>query len=209
MHQTSSKHTFTSRHGRISKRSTNEKDRQELGTQQHKQGGEKRTRSRLDSGATACKRGRRVKRVNMQRLAHPRRRDSVTRQEIQEIKPQISRIRAVRRGSRAAEEEMLAAALAAFHQGVPPSSIWWCSGDANLAVRTRTEHMQRQGVPKHRVTERKVAGEDTKKGVDKRSRDAREGLSHADGRGQRRCPKRGRGRGPAPKRPMPVITGTS
>jgi hypothetical protein len=49
---------------------------------------------------------------------HPRGRNSVTRQEIQEIKPQISRIRAIRRGSLAAEKEMLDAAAAAFHKGV-------------------------------------------------------------------------------------------
>jgi hypothetical protein len=48
----------------------------------------------------------------MQCLAHPRGRDSVTRQEIQEIKPQISRIQAVRRGGLAAEEEMLNVHLA-------------------------------------------------------------------------------------------------
>jgi hypothetical protein len=65
---------------------------------------------------------RRVKRVNMQRLAHPRSSNSVTRQEIQAIKPQISRIRAIRRGSRAAEKDMLDAAPAAYHKGVPSSS---------------------------------------------------------------------------------------
>jgi hypothetical protein len=48
----------------------------------------------------------------MQCLAHPRDRDSVTRQEIQEIKPKISRIRAIRRASLAAEEDMLNVHLA-------------------------------------------------------------------------------------------------
>jgi hypothetical protein len=51
-----------------------------------------------------------------------RSRNSVIRQEIQKIKPQISRVRALKRGSLAAEEGMLDAAPAAFHQGVPPSS---------------------------------------------------------------------------------------
>jgi hypothetical protein len=41
----------------------------------------------------------RVKNVNMQCLAHPFGRNSATRQEIQEIKPQIRRIRAIRQGS--------------------------------------------------------------------------------------------------------------
>jgi hypothetical protein len=117
---------------------------------------------------------RRVKRVNMQCLAHVRIRDSVTRQEIQKIKPQISRIRALKRGSLAAGEEMLDAAPAAFHKGVPPSSTGRWPSDANLAVKTRTEPMQREGVPRHRVTERKVAREDTKERVHKRSRKVQE-----------------------------------
>jgi hypothetical protein len=144
VHHTS-KHTFTSRHGRVSDRSPNHgtfakgHNRQELCRQQHKQSGDKRTRSRKG----LCPRSfcmprlqeqrhanavdiRRVKRVNMQCLVHPRGRNSVTRQKIQEIKPQILRIRAIRRGSLAAEKEMLDAAPAAFHQGVPPSSI--CGG---------------------------------------------------------------------------------
>jgi hypothetical protein len=97
---------------------------------------------------------RRVKRGNMQLLAHVRSRYSVTRQEIQEIKPQFSRIRALRRGSLAVEEEVLEAAPVAFHQGVPPSSTGRWPSDANLAVKTRTEPMQREGVPRHRVTKR-------------------------------------------------------
>jgi hypothetical protein len=86
----------------------------------------------------------RAKRVNMQRLAHLRGCHSVTRQEIQEIKPQISSIRARRRGSLAAEEEMLDAAPSAFHKGVPPSSIGRWPGDESMAVKTRTELMQRE-----------------------------------------------------------------
>jgi hypothetical protein len=101
----------------------------------------------------------------MQRLAHLRGRDSGRRQEIQEIKPQISSIRARRRGSLAVEEEMLDAAPAAFHKGTPPSSIRWRPGDANLTVKTRTQPMQREGVPRHRVTVKKVPREDTKEGV--------------------------------------------
>jgi hypothetical protein len=60
-----------------------------------------------------------MKRVNMQCLAHPRGHDSVTRQHIQEIRPQISTVLAIRRGSLAAKKEMLDAAPPAFHKGVP------------------------------------------------------------------------------------------
>jgi hypothetical protein len=65
---------------------------------------------------------RRVKGVRMQRLAHQHGSDSVTRRKIQEIKPQIRRIQASRRGSLAAEQEMPDAAPATFYQGAPPSS---------------------------------------------------------------------------------------
>jgi hypothetical protein len=94
--------------------------------------------------------------------------DSITRQIIQESKPQISRVRPTRRISFAAEQEMLGAAPVALHQGVPPSSDWWWPGDENLAKKTRTEPMKWQGVPRHRVTERNLARGDTKEGVHKR-----------------------------------------
>jgi hypothetical protein len=137
VHQNSSKHTFTSRHGRISSRSPNQKDivRKNRAHSNRKRAGtsgqeaERIQEPRHAKAADIC----RVKRVNMQRLAHLSGRDSVTRQEIQEIKPQISEIRARRRGSLAAEEDMLDAAPAACHKGVPPSNIGWWPGDANLA----------------------------------------------------------------------------
>jgi hypothetical protein len=106
----------------------------------------------------------------MQPLAHPRGHNSVTRQDIQDIKPQISKIRTIRRRSLATEEEMLEAAPAEFYPGAPPSSSWWRPGDANLAIRSRTELMQWQGVSRHRVTARKVAREETQEGVHERSR---------------------------------------
>jgi hypothetical protein len=178
VHQTSSKHTFTSRHGRISNRSPNKKyvagnNQADSGTTRAGTSGQEAERVEEPRNATAAD-IRRVKSVNMQRLAHVRSRDSVRRQEIQEIKPQSSRIGATRRESLAAEEEMLDAAPAAFHKGVPPSSMRRWPSDANLAIRTRTELMQRQGVPRHRVTERKVAREDTKERVHKRSRKLQE-----------------------------------
>jgi hypothetical protein len=74
------------------------------------------------------------------------------------------------RGSLAAEEEMLDAAPAAFHQGVPPSSTGRWPSDANLAVKTRTEPMQRDAVSRHRMIDRKVSREDTTEGVHKWSR---------------------------------------
>jgi hypothetical protein len=188
MHQTSSKHTFTSRHGRISNRSPNQEDiagknRADGGTNRAGTSGQEAERVEKPRHAKPTD-IRRIKRVNMQCLAYPRTRDSVTRQEIQEVKPQISRIRAIRRGSLAAEKEMLDAAPAAFHKSVSPSSIRWRPSDADLAIRTRTEPMQRQGVPRHRVTERKVAGEDTKEGVHKWSRKVQErhqGGAHGKG----------------------------
>jgi hypothetical protein len=178
MHQTSSKHTSASRHGRISNRSPNQKDiagknRADSSTNRAGKSGQEAERVKKPRHANPTD-IHRAERVYMQCLAHPRSRDSVTRQEIQEIKPQISRIRAVRRGSLAAEEEMLDAAPAAFHKGVPPRSMQRRPSDADLAIGTRTEPMQRQGVPKHRVTERKVAREDTKEGVHKRSRKLQE-----------------------------------
>jgi hypothetical protein len=109
----------------------------------------------------------------MQCLAHMRSRDSVRRQDILEFKPQVSRIRARRRGSLAAEEEMLDAAPA-FHKVVPPSSIGLWPGDAKLAVKTRTEPMQWEGVPRHRVTERKVGREDADQVIHKRIRKLQE-----------------------------------
>jgi hypothetical protein len=178
MHQTSSKHTFTSRHGRISNRSPNQKDiagknRADSSTNRAGKRGQEAERVKKPRHAKPTD-IRRAERVYMQRLAHPRSHDSVIIQEIQEIEPQISRIRAIRRGSFAAEKEMLDAAPAAFHKGVPPSSMRRCPSNADLAVRTRTEPMQRQGVPRHRVTERKVAREDTKEGIHKRSRKLQE-----------------------------------
>jgi hypothetical protein len=65
---------------------------------------------------------------------------------------------------------MLDAAPAVIHEGEPPGSMGRRPGDANLAVKPRTEPMQWEGVPRHRVTERKVAREDTKDEVHKRSR---------------------------------------
>jgi hypothetical protein len=160
--QTSSKHTFTSRHVRINNRSPNQKyiagkNRADGGTNMFVRragtSGQEAERVEKPRHAKAVD-IRTVKRVNMQCLAHPRGRDSVTRQDIQEIKPQSSRIRAIRRGSLAAQKEMLDAVPAAFHKGVPPSSIQRWPSDANLAIRTRTEPMQWQGVPRHRVTEK-------------------------------------------------------
>jgi hypothetical protein len=100
-----------------------------------------------------------LKRVNTLRLAHVRSRDSVRRQEIQEIKPRIRRIWARRRGSLAAEEEMLDAAQAAFQkfQGVPPSSIGRWPGDANLAVKNEDRAYATGGSPKAQ-SDRKEGG---------------------------------------------------
>jgi hypothetical protein len=97
--------------------------RQEPSRQQQKQGGDKCTRSRKDPGATACKsgvhpQGQKIQHAAPGARAQPRPRQ---RQEIQDIKPQISRIRARRRGSPAAEEEMLDAAPPAFHKGGTPA----------------------------------------------------------------------------------------
>jgi hypothetical protein len=178
MHQTSSKHTFTSRHGRISNRSPNQKDiagKNRADSNTNRAGKSGQEAERVDKPRHAKPTDiRRGERANMQCLAHPLDRDSVTRQEIQEIKPHISRIRAIRWGSLATEREMRDAAPAAFHTGVPPSSMRRFPSDANLAIRTRTEPEQRQGVPRHRVTKRKVAREDTKEGVHNRSRKLQE-----------------------------------
>jgi hypothetical protein len=145
MHQTSSKHTFTSRHGRISNRSPNRKDiagKNRADSHTNRAGKSRQEAVRVEKPRHAKPMDiRRVKRLNMQCLAHPRGRDSVTRQEIQKIKPQIIRIRAIRWGSLAAEEEMLDAAPAAFHKGASPSSMRRFPSDANLAIRTRTEPM--------------------------------------------------------------------
>jgi hypothetical protein len=77
VHQTSSKHTLTNRHGRISNRSSNQKDiAGKNRAHQQKQSGDKRTRSRKkDTGATACKCGRHPQGQNSQHagaLARPR-----------------------------------------------------------------------------------------------------------------------------------------
>jgi hypothetical protein len=56
--------------------------------------------------------------------------------------------------------------------------------DANLAIRTRTELMQLQGVSRQRLTERKVTREDTKEGVHQQSRKLQErhqGGAHGKG----------------------------
>jgi hypothetical protein len=138
VHQTSSKHGFTSRHCRISNTQPNQKDIT----------GKKRAHSKRIRAGTSGQEAEwiqepghakvadicRVKRVNMQRLAHVCSRHSVTRHEIQEIKPQISRIWALKRGSLATEEEMMNAAPAAFNKGSPPSTTRRWPSDANLAV---------------------------------------------------------------------------
>jgi hypothetical protein len=119
---------YPGRHGRISNRSPNEKDiagknRADSGANRAGKSGQEAERVEKPRHAKPTD-SRRAKRVNRQCLAHGRGSDSVTRQEIQEIKPQISRIWAIRRGSLAAEKEMLDAAPAAFHKGLPPSSTY-------------------------------------------------------------------------------------
>jgi hypothetical protein len=152
VHQTSSKHTFTSRHDRISNRCLNQKEiagKNRAHSSRNRAGTSGQEAERIQEPRHAQAADiRKVKRVITQCMAHSRDRESVTRQQ---IKPQIGRIQALRRGSLAAEEETLDAAPAVFHKGVLPSSIWWWRGDADLAVRTRAEPMQRQGVSQHNV----------------------------------------------------------
>jgi hypothetical protein len=146
-HPASSKRAGTSRHGRISNRSPNQKyivgkNRAHSSTNRAGTSGEEAERIQEPRNAKAAD-SRRVEGVNTQRLAHPRGSNSVTREKdprelkrIEEIKPQISRTQATRRGGFAAEQEMLDAAPAAFQQGVPPRSGRWQPGDTNLVIRT-------------------------------------------------------------------------
>jgi hypothetical protein len=109
VHQTSSKHTITSKHGRFNKSSPNQeaiagKNRAHSGTNRAGRSEKKAERVEKPRPAKAADISR-VKRVNMQFLAHPRGHDSTSRQKIQEIKPQISGIQVIRRESLAAERE--------------------------------------------------------------------------------------------------------
>jgi hypothetical protein len=122
-HQASSELAVPHRHGRISNTCPNQKDisgKNRAHSSTNRKRGDKHTRSRKDPGAMACKSGERPQGQRSQHAAqaHPPGNDSITRQKVQEIKPQISKIRATRRGCLAADQEMLDAALAAFHQGV-------------------------------------------------------------------------------------------
>jgi hypothetical protein len=107
VHQTSSKHTFTSRHGRISNRCPNQQDitgKNRAHSNRNRAGTSGQEAERIQEPRHAkTADSRRVKSVNMQRLAQVHSRYSVIRQEIQKIKPQISRIWALQRGSLAAE----------------------------------------------------------------------------------------------------------
>jgi hypothetical protein len=168
-HLARSRYSVTSRHGRISNRSPDQKNvvnknRAHSSTNRAGTSREEAERIKEPWHANGAD-NRRVTGVNMQRLAHPRGIDSVTSSTLQKIKPQISRIRASRRGSAAAEKAMLDAAPATFRNGVAPSSGRWRLGDANLAMRTRTEPMQRKRVPRQGGTERKLARRDTRKGT--------------------------------------------
>jgi hypothetical protein len=125
VHQISSKLTGTSRHGRSCNRSPNQKDiagknRAHSSTNRVGTSGPETERIQEPRHARTLEH-RKGKRVNMQCLEHARGScKSFRRDEIQETKPHTDRIRASRRKGLAAGKEMLDAALAAFHQGVPP-----------------------------------------------------------------------------------------
>jgi hypothetical protein len=173
-HQASSKRAVTNRDSSISKRSTNRQDitgnnRAHSSAKRARTSGQEAGRIQEPRHAKATNSSR-VKGVNVQCLAHPRSSDSVAGHKIQEIQPQIRRIRTARRRGFATEQEMLHAPPAAYNEGVPTSRGRRRSGDANLTSIAKTESMLRTRVPRHRVTERQFPREDTKEKVHNCSR---------------------------------------
>jgi hypothetical protein len=147
-HQVSSKRGVTNRHCRISNISPNQQEiagnnRAHSNAKRGRTSGQKAERNQEPRHAKAANSSR-VKRVNVQRLAHPRSSDRIAGQKLQEVQPQIGRIRTAWRTGFATEQVMLDAPPAALNAGVSTSCGRRRPGDANLTTRARTEPMQRQ-----------------------------------------------------------------
>jgi hypothetical protein len=103
----------------------------------------------------------RIKGVHMKRQTHAFASVRLRRQEVPEVRPEVSGVRATTRGSFATEEIVLNTAPTALNQRVPPSRARWGHGDGHLTVWSWTQTMHGNRVPVYRVAEREFAREDT------------------------------------------------
>jgi hypothetical protein len=141
---------------------------QEPNTQLHEQSRDTQIESRKDPGATVCQRGGHPPGQQSLHAAPPQNKRSKRSSHISVGSGQPGEALQLKRKCWMQRQRHSTPAC------VPPSSSWWWPGDANLTIRTRTEPMQLQGVSRHRVSERRVAREDTEEGVHKPSRKLQE-----------------------------------
>jgi hypothetical protein len=79
------------------------------------------------------------------------------RQEVSQVRPEVSEVRATTHVSFAIEEIVLNTAPTTYNQCVTPSCFRWGAGDGHLAVWPRTQVMHGNRVPVKRVAEMKHA----------------------------------------------------
>jgi hypothetical protein len=96
----------------------------------------------------------------MKRLTHTLPSGRIMWQEVPQVRPEVSGVRAITRRSFATEEVVLNAAPTTFNQRVTPSRSRWGDGNGHLAVWSRTQTMHGNRVPVHRVAVGEFAGED-------------------------------------------------
>jgi hypothetical protein len=82
-------------------------------------------------------------------------------QEVPQVSPEVSGVRAATRGSFATEEIMLNTTPTAFNRRVPPSCARGGHGDGHLTVWPRTQTMHWKRVPVYRAAVREFAREGT------------------------------------------------
>jgi hypothetical protein len=105
--------------------------------------------------------GMRIKRIHMKCQAHTRASRCGRRQEVPQVRPEISRVGATKQRSLATEQTMLNAAPTTLRQSITPSRSRRRHGDGDLVVRPRTQTMQGNGIPVHRVAAREPSRKDT------------------------------------------------
>jgi hypothetical protein len=103
----------------------------------------------------------RSKGVDMKRQTHALAGGRLMRQEVPQVRPEVSAVRATTRGSIAAEEIVLNTAPTTFNQRVPPSRARRGHGDRHLTVWPRTQAMHGNRVTVYRMSVKKFVREDT------------------------------------------------
>jgi hypothetical protein len=103
----------------------------------------------------------RIKGVHKKRQTHAFASWRLMRQEVPQVRPEVSGVRAGTRRSFATEEKVLNTAPTAFNQRKPPSRARQGNGDGHFTVYARTQTMHGNRVPVDRVAVREFAREDT------------------------------------------------